>query len=251
MIAGIILAAGKGTRIKSKDRNKVTLPFLNKPLILYAVELFEGIADKVIVVIGAFHESVKQVLRNCRVDYAYQRKRLGTAHATKVGLDALKKLKLSSKPSAILVGYADHMMFYTLKTAAGLVDYHKKMKAKVTIVTTDMIDPKGYGRIIKNKEENVDRIVEEKDANEEQRKIKEINAGLYCFDYGFLIKNIDKVKKSSISKEYYLTDLIFIARNKKEKVAPFKIPFDSVGIGVNKLDELKESQKIYLNTRKS
>jgi bifunctional UDP-N-acetylglucosamine pyrophosphorylase/glucosamine-1-phosphate N-acetyltransferase len=245
MITAIILAAGKGTRIKSKINNKVTLPFLNKPMILYGVELLEKVCDQVVVVAGAFAQSVKKVLKSHKVIYAYQKKQLGTAHAVKMALDELKRRDVRS--DLFLVGYGDHMMFYSVKNASDLIKYHNKENAIVTIVTTVMDDTHKLGRIVRDsKTKSVLRVIEEKDATEDEKEIKEINAGLYCFDADFLINSLPKIKQSPVTKEYYLTDLIQIANKSNKKVAGLIIPFENVGIGINRLEELNESQKIYV-----
>lgn len=247
MIAGIILAGGKGTRINSKTANKVTIPFLNKPMILYGVELLHQVADPVVVVVGAFAESVKNVLSKYEIIYADQNQQLGTAHAVDVALEEIQKLP--EKPELVLVGYGDHMMFYTVKNANELINYHLRNKAAMTIVTTTINDPHAYGRVVRDLAlKNVIRVVEEKDATPEEKQIKEINAGLYCFDYDFLVSEIKNVPQSPVSKEYYLTDLVRIAVNKKLLVAGFEVPFKNVGIGINRNEELAESQKIYLQS---
>jgi bifunctional N-acetylglucosamine-1-phosphate-uridyltransferase/glucosamine-1-phosphate-acetyltransferase GlmU-like protein len=247
MITGIVLAGGKGTRINSKTANKVTLPFLNKPMILYGVELLHQVADSIIVVVGAFAESVKTVLTDYSIVYAYQNEQLGTGHAVKIALSEVAKYK--EKPKLVLVGYGDHMMFYTVKNANDLIDYHQKSKAVMTIVTTILVDPHAYGRVIRDKNNNVIKVVEEKDATVEEKQIKEINAGLYCFDYQFLVDEINNIPKSPITSEYYITDLVKMAVAKNKLVAGLTIPYHNVGIGINKTEELAESQKIYLKDR--
>lgn len=248
MIIGIILAAGKGTRLKSNERNKVTIPFLNKPLIVYSVELMEKVVDKVVVVIGAFHESVRDVLRQFRVNYAYQKKRLGTGHATAVGLEEIKKQGWQS--TLVLVGYADHTMFYKQETVQELIVFHKKNKAAVSLLTFKYDNPNKikYGRIIRNSKNYVVDIVEQKDATAEERAIKEVNPGFYCFDYSFLRKHIKKLVKSKISGEYYLTDMIKVAVSQRKKVIGLPVDFCQAGLGVNTVEELKESEKIYLKS---
>ncbi|MFN4212911.1 MAG: sugar phosphate nucleotidyltransferase [Microgenomates group bacterium] len=248
MIVGIILAAGKGTRIKAKDRNKVTLPFLNKPLVVYSVELMRKVADKVIVVIGAFHQSVKEVLKDFPVDYAYQKKRLGTAHAVKVVIPLAQKYQ----PQLVLVGYGDHTMFYQKENIDDLINLHQKENAVMTIITVKHNNENlHWGYIIRNLKNEIIDSVEFKDATDEQKKIKELNAGFYCFDFAFLKENIGKVPKSSVSGEYYINSLIKIAADQGKKVAGLEIPFSSVGIGVNRWSELEESQRLYLNIKKS
>ncbi len=249
MIVGVILAAGKGTRMKSKDKNKVTLPFLNKPLIVYSVELMEKIADKVIVVVGAFHESVKKVLKDYKVIYAYQKKRLGTAHATKVAVEEIKKLNLN--PQLVLVGYGDHTMFYKKEDIEKLIKIHQEKKAVMTLITVEHDNNNlHWGYIIRNKKGEIIDSMEYKDASEETRKkIKELNAGFYCFDFEFLKKNIAKVPKSSITGEYYINSLIKLAAENGLRIEALKVPFSSVGIGVNRWDELEESQRLYLQIK--
>jgi len=250
MIAGIILAAGKGTRIKSTVSNKVTIPFLNKPMIIYGVELLQEITHPVIVVVGAFADSVKKALAGHDVIFAPQQELLGTADAVYKGLKKLHSSKIY--PDLVLVGYGDHMMFYSVKNAYDLIAYHQKEKAALTIVTALLKDPHAYGRVIRDhRKKNVIRIVEEKDASEQEKKIKEINAGLYCFDVKFLKESLPKVPQSPIAHEYYLTDLVRIANEENKKVAGFQIPFENVGIGINRPEELEESEKIYMNNRKS
>lgn len=241
------MAAGKGTRIKSKNSNKVTLPFLNKPLIIYAVELMLGLTDFTVVVVGAFAQSVKDVLKNYRVIYGLQSKRLGTAHATGVGLKLVEKYS----PDLVLVGYGDHTMFYKKETIKKLVVLHKKNQAVMSLITTDYDNPNylSWGRIIRDKNGFVVDSVEQKDATEEEKKIKELNAGFYCFDFNFLKNYLRKVRKSKISGEYYINSLIKIAAEAGLKVVGLKVPFSGVGIGINRYDELKESQKLYLSAR--
>lgn len=244
MITGIILAGGKGTRINSKTANKVTLPFLSKPMILYGVELLHQVAENIVVVVGAFAESVKQVLQDYSIIYAHQNEQLGTAHAVQIALNEISKLPKT--PKLALVGYGDHMMFYTIDNAKDLVKHHQSTHAVMTIVSTILDDPHAYGRVIRNQQGHVIRIVEEKDANDEEKKVKEINAGLYCFDYQFLVDEVKNIPKSPVSSEYYITDLVRIAVSRNKKVAGFTVPFKNVGIGINKTQELEESQKIYL-----
>jgi len=247
MVIGIILAAGKGTRIKAKTANKVTLPFLNKPLILYSVELMEKVADKTFVVIGAFHKSVKKVLKEKKVFYAYQKKRLGTGHAVKVAVEEVVKKKL--EPKIVLVGYGDHTMFYKKKEIKKLITLHQKKKAVMSIITTESENNEKlhWGYVLRDENDKIIDSVEYKDATDEVKKnVKELNAGFYCFDFNFLINNLKKIPKSKVTGEYYINSLIKIASYQSLDVIGLKVPFSSVGIGVNTWSELDESQKIYL-----
>lgn len=250
-IFGIILAAGKGTRLKSKKNNKVTLSFLNKPLILYSVELMEKTADKTFVVIGAFHESVRQALKEKNVIYAYQKKRLGTGHAVKIAIEEIKKNNFN--PDLILVGYGDHTMFYKKKDIENLINQHIRYQAVMSLITTksDKNDKLHWGYIIRDKNNNVVDSVEYKDADEEIKKnTNELNAGFYCFDYQFLKNNIKKIPRSSVSGEYYINSLVKIAVSQNLKVIGIKVDFSSVGIGINTKEDFEESQKLYLSFKK-
>lgn len=243
-VASIILAAGRGTRINSKDKNKVSYEFLTKPMVVYGVELFEKISDPVIVVVGAYEDSVKEVLKDHHeVVYAFQKEQLGTGHAVKVALEKLK----SNPPDLVLVGMGDHMMFYRKKTIERLIELHKDKEAMVTFISTRYDNPEqlAWGRVEKNKQGYVVDIVEQKDATEKQRKIKDLNAGLYCFDYKFLIKEIDKIKKSPFTNEYYLTDIILRAFKDDLKVIAMPVRFREVGIGINRQEDLLQSQNLF------
>lgn len=250
MIIGVILAAGKGTRMNSKDKNKVTLPFLNKPLILYSVELMKHIASKTLIVVGAFSKSVKEVLKNKNIIYAYQKSQLGTAHATKIALKKIISLKL--KPKLVLVGYGDHTMFYKKEDVKNLIKIHQKEKSVMTLISCRHNNAHlHWGFIIRNEKGEIIDSIEFKDADEKTKNnIHELNAGFYCFDFNFLRKFVDKVPKSKVSGEYYINSLIKIAVDNKYKVVAYQVPFSSVGIGINRWQELEESQRLYLKLNK-
>lgn len=249
MIVGIILAAGKGTRLRSTDRNKVTLPFLNKPLVVYSVELMQQVCDQTVVVVGAFHESVKQILKNYPVTFAYQDEQLGTGHATRVGFSEI--IKNSWQPSEVLVGYGDHTMFYKQKTIQKLIDLHRQKKANVSLLTFTYDDPNRikYGRIVRDTEGFVTAIVEHKEATPQELEIKEVNPGFYCFDFQFLKENIGKLVQSGTTNEYYITDMIKIAVDQEKKVVGLTIDFKEAGLGINTVEELAENEKIYLQKK--
>jgi bifunctional UDP-N-acetylglucosamine pyrophosphorylase/glucosamine-1-phosphate N-acetyltransferase len=251
MPAAIILAGGKGTRMNSHKVNKVIIPFLGKPTIQYGVDLFSRVVKDIVIVVGAYSESVKSVLEKYPLRYAYQRNRLGTGHAVKIALTQIDTI--SPVPSSVLVGYGDHLMFYKKETIKKLIELQKNHDAAIVLVTTFFNKPNelAWGRIIKNTSGHVIDIVEQKDATDKQKEIQELNAGLYCFDTFFLKNAIRKLKKSPVTKEYYLTDLVKIAVNEKRKVIALPIPFEEVGIGINKAEELERSQNFYKSVEHS
>ncbi len=242
-ITGIILAAGKGKRMESKSVNKTALAFNGKSLIHYGIDLIDNLVDEIILVVGAYAESVKKIVNNNKVVFAQQRKRLGTGHAVKCALKAIK-----NNPDIVIVGYGDHMMFYSKELVNNLINTHKEKSAVISLISTIVDDPTGWGRIVRNEDGFVDRIVEQKDATEDEKKVQEVNAGFYCFDFNFIKKNINKLKKSPVSGEYYLTDLIHLAKIQNKRVIPVKVPFEYVGIGINTPQQLQESKNLYTKT---
>ncbi len=252
MITSIILAAGKGKRMNSKNNNKVANLFAGKPLVSYGVELMKKVSQKQIVVLGAFSNSVENVLKNySNLIYAYQKKRLGTGHAVNIALKEIEKNNL--KPKIILVGYGDHMMFYKENTIKNFIDNHIKNQAAMSLITVfyDNPDKLAWGRIIKDKKTNlIINSVEQKDASPKEKKIKELNAGFYCFDYQLLKKFINKIPKSKITGEYYLNSLVKIFADSDFKVISFPVGFEEVGIGVNNKEELEISEKLFLSLKK-
>lgn len=243
MKIGIILAAGKGTRVNSNDKNKTTLKVNNKPLVEYGVDLFEATMDQTIVVIGAFSQSVKQVLKNRRVLFELQTEQKGTGHAAKVALTQIHNL--ASMPTEVFLGYGDHMMYYQPDTLATMLAEHQRHRAAITLITTHHTNPVSlaWGRIVRDVDGFVERIVEQKDATPQELVITELNAGFYCFDFAFIARELEKLKPSPITGEYYLTDLIETANRQGLKVVPVAVPFSKVGSGVNTAEQLAATDK--------
>lgn len=238
-LGAIILAAGKGKRMNSSDHNKVTLKLGNKPMVLHAVELFKKLkVDKIVVVVGFAKKSVIEILKN-KVIFAEQRKRLGTGHAVFCALKILPK-----NIDDVLVVNGDDSAFYTKELIDKLINHHYKTDSAFTFLTIKKDDPFGLGRVIRDKNDNLVSIIEEKDANEEQKKIKEINTSCYVFKTAFLRKYISKIEKSKFTGEYYLTSLISLGQKNNEKINTLNagnIPWR----GVNTRDELIEAQKLF------
>lgn len=238
-IGAIILAAGKGSRMKSKTSNKVTLPLGEKPMIAHSVELAKSMGlEPVILVVGFAKESVKRIFKDS-VLFAEQKKRLGTAHAA---LQALKILPKDTKDVFILNG--DDSAFYTEEILNKLLSEHRKNNNVITFLTLNVDNPFGLGRIIRDKNGNVLAIFEEKDASEKQRLIKEINPACYLFNADFLRVYLPKTPKSKVTGEYYLVSLIAQAINDNKRVEGINggnIPWR----GVNTGDELKEAELLF------
>lgn len=240
MTAGIILAGGKGTRLQSTEINKVTLPLHGKPLIQYGVELLLPYTSPLVVVVGAFAESVKQTLQNYDIIYAYQHEQRGTGHAVQIALPCLEEKNIEH----VFVGYGDHMMFYTSHTVERM-QQASKSGAAIVMVTSTVENPHGLGRILRDSDGKVVGVVEEKEASENQKLIKEINAGFYLFSYAFLIDAIQKLTPSPVSGELYLTELIRIAVEQNQGVVGVEVAYDEMGIGINTKEELEQSAELF------
>lgn len=242
-IAAIVLAAGKGKRMKAKQVNKVVVHLGNKQMILHIIDrLKELLISPIIVVVGFAKESVMRVLGDS-VIFAEQSRRLGTAHAVKC---ALKKLPNNIQTVLVLGG--DDSAFYTKKTIKDLIEIHLKNNAALSFLTVTVDNPVGLGRVIRGNDDKVISIVEDKDATVEQKKINEINSGCYIFKVSFLKEYLKRVKRSPISGEYYLTSLFDIAMKNNQRIEALK-GGKILWRGINTRIELEEAEKLLLEVR--
>lgn len=234
--AVIILAAGKGTRMKS-EKAKVLHEIGGVPMLSYVLDAAkETGADKTVVVIGHQADKVRDAFAGKNLIFAEQKEQLGTGHAV---MQAEKALKGSRGDVLILSG---DVPLITAETIKGLVKTHKERKSTLTILTAEPENPHGYGRIIKDSKGTVKKIVEQKDATEKEKAVREINTGIYCVDSAFLFKALKGVKPQNAQKEYYLTDIVAIAVKGKETVSASKVrEFEEV-MGINSRLELAEAE---------
>ncbi len=208
----LILAGGLGTRMKS-SLPKVMHSLCGKPMLEYIVDTARILEpSRIIILIGNGSEKVREHFeREKGIEFAFQKEQLGTGDAVKSAIG-----NIDEKGTVIVLsGDVPLIASGTLKK---LVRTHEEEKADVTLLTMILEDPAGYGRILK-KGNNVTGIVEHKDASEEQRMIKEVNAGLYAFDAEFLKREIFSLKNDNKQKEYYITDLIGIAAGSRGAVS--------------------------------
>ena len=222
----IVLAAGKGTRMKS-EKSKQVHKILGKEIVLRAVENAKnaGIED-IIAVVGYKKEQVQEVLQDS-VKYAYQEDMLGTGHAV---MQAKEYLKDKKGKVVVLNGDVPILRPETIKK---LIEKSNNNKEYATLLSAIYDNPYGYGRIIRDEGGNVEAIVEEKDADELQKEIKEINAGIYCFDIQELLKALDEIDNDNASGEYYITDVIKIMNDKGLKVGAVIVEDNTEILGVN------------------
>ena len=228
----IILAAGKGTRMKS-DKAKVMHEVFSLPMLHHVLSaIFPlGLLDT-IVVTGHQAVEVEASLTDFQVTFARQEKQLGTAHAVLAAESFCDDFD-----GTVLILCGDTPLVRT-ETLRDMVSTHLDTGVKMTVMTTRMSEPTNYGRIVTDADGNILRIVEEKDATAAEREIDEINAGIYCVDSQFLFNGLREVDKDNRQGEFYLTDLVEIARGKEYGVGRFICDDPMEVFGVNSKEEL-------------
>ncbi len=241
-IKSLVLAAGKGTRMKSilpKVLHKVNgISMISKVLKI----LKKAGIEENILILGHKKELVLSEIGE--KEYVEQKEQLGTGHAI---IQAKEKLKDFDGTILVVCGDTPLLREESIKK---LYTQHKKNNSAVTIMTAEFENPFGYGRIVKDEEGKVKAIVEEKEANEEIKEIKEVNTGVYCFDSKKLFKSLEEIKNDNENGEYYLTDVIKILKDKNELVESLKIKENKEVLGVNSRVHLSQATSI-LRERKN
>ena len=233
--AAVVLAAGKGKRMKS-DLPKVLHQINNKSLIRHVMEtMAEFSFDKLVVVVGHKGEMVIDELADFKADFVWQKEQLGTGHAVMMAEDHFKAF------NGIVLVAAGDVPFLAAETITRLLKTHMDNKASATCLSVDFDNPEGYGRIIRDRDSDVllD-IIEEKDAGEDIKRIKEVNSGTFCFNCPDLFGVLHNLKNDNAQGEYYLTDTIKILQSKGNKCAVFKTSNPLEVAGVNSFKQLKQ-----------
>ncbi len=234
--AAIIMAAGLGTRMKSRIP-KILHEVCGKPMLQWVIDALLPLSlDKIIVVLGQKNGPEFDLIKG-NIDYVIQHEKKGTGHA----IMQAEKI-LSSFNGNVLILSGD-VPLITTATLRDLLVVHQEQFASATILTSLVDNPTGYGRILRNREQVV-RIVEELNADDHTRMIKEINTGTYCFRNDFLRQALKQVKPNPIKKEYYLTDVFEILNQQSHKILPFRISDATETMGVNKRYELQIANRI-------
>ncbi len=245
MIKSIILAAGKGTRMKS-ETPKVLHTIFDKTLVGYVIEAVNktGLVDENFVIVGHQAERVEEFINN-NYDNAktvLQSPQLGTGHAVSMVLPYLNDFE---GEVIILCGDTPLITEQTLKE---FIETHHDKKSDLTVMSAIFENPANYGRIIRNNDGSLNSIVEEKDANTEQKAIKEINAGIYCLNWAKIKPAFGQLKSNNAQGEYYLTDIIKWANEQKLKVNAHILKNNEEIFGINSKTHLAEASRM-LNQR--
>ena len=236
----VILAAGKGTRMQSK-LYKVLHKVCDRTMVELVLDSLNDLEmQEVITVVGHGAERVKEVLGD-RTKFVLQAEQLGTAHAVKVAKDELK-----DKEGTTIVMYGDTPLIRP-ETINSMLDHHENTNAKATVLTAIADDPFAYGRIIRDVNGKLVKIVEEKDATEQEKKIKEINSGIYCFDNKLLFEMLEKVKNDNNQGEYYLPDVLALIREQKEIIETYLCDDFDETFGVNDRVALAYAENVMRN----
>lgn len=237
-LAALILAAGEGTRMES-NLAKVLHKICGKTMIRHVFDTVCSISpSQIIIVVGHQAEAVKAELEGEKVRFVLQAERLGTGHAVLMSEPLLKDF------SGTMIVLNGDTPLLRPNTLSGFVDFHRKEKASATVLSAVLSDPTGYGRIIRDGEGEFVRIVEEKDADGEERTVKEINSGLFCFERPDLSPALRKVSRRNVQSEYYITDVMEIMRKQGKRVAVYVSSQKEEVLGINNLEQLRIAEKL-------
>lgn len=236
-LKAVILAAGKGTRMES-DLPKVIHTIEGKSLADYVVEAALGAGvDEICLVIGYEADKVKETIRHKDVQYVLQEQQLGTGHAVICAADFLGE----EGDTLVLAG---DMPLITAETLKNLMQHHRERGNAVTVLSSIVEDATGYGRIVRDSQGNVVKIVEHKDAGREERQIKEINAAIYVFNTLELKCALEKITTNNVQGEYYLPDTLAIMKDKGLRVDAYTLENAEDISGVNTQEQLAEAAAV-------
>ena len=242
--AVIILAAGKGTRMQS-DLPKVCHPIGGRPMVCAVVDAcIEAGVGRVVAVVGYKQELVREALAayGDRVEFAVQAEQHGTGHAVMCARDAFEGG--AEQPDEVLVLCGDGPLIRA-ETIRTMLRTHAEAGAKATLATSVIDDPTGYGRIVRDADGRFERIVEQKNATEDELAIREVNPSYYCFDRTALFGALDRVQRNETTGEYYVTDVPALLLEQGERVEVIDaVPPEDV-LSINTLEQLAVVDEIY------
>jgi len=239
-LAVVVLAAGRGTRMKS-SLAKVLQLLKNRPLLSYVLDFLTPLNPNLsIVVVGFQSENVMEVFEDRRLTFVEQKEQLGTGHAAQQAKSALKNFS-----GDVLVVCGD-MPLIKSQTLIDFVENHQKKKADCTILTFKTSEKKDFGRIIRDCKGTVAKIAEQDDASEKEKKVDEFNSGVYCFDKSLFCKALESIGNNNVQKEYYLTDTIEYIVKEGFAVETFQTKDTVQFLGVNSQEDLQVAEQILI-----
>lgn len=239
-IKAVILAAGKGTRMKSETTPKVLHQIMGKTLLGYVLDNVKNFVSEEYVIIGHHAQEVENFVKSNyeNAKTVLQSPQLGTGHAVSMVCPDLQNY---DGLVLILCGDTPLVQEETLKK---FVEYHKSQNSDITVMSTLFDNPTGYGRIIREQDNSLQCIVEEKDANPEQKAVKEVNAGIYCLNWGKIKDAFGQLKSNNAQGEYYLTDIISWGKTKSLKVNAYILENSDEIYGINSRLNLAQAAKM-------
>lgn len=244
-LATVILAAGKGKRMRNPDKSKVMFPLKGKPMIQHVVELALKIhSEKIILIVGHQKQTVMDFITETfkddmdKISFASQDEQLGTGHAVMQTNSALENF---DGDTLILSGDVPLLRFETVEK---FLSFHNANSFSASLLSANFENPFGYGRIVRDEDGNFIDIVEEKDANDEIKKISEINSGIYIVDNKNLFEALKTLKTDNAQGEYYLTDIFNYFKDKNMKIGAVPTENNIEITGVNTVEQLEEMEKM-------
>lgn len=240
-LSAIILAAGKGTRMRS-DLPKVVFPIADRPMVCAVVDACRAAGvGRIVVIVGYKQEKVREALQGYEVEYAIQTEQLGTGHAVMSAAPAFEAAGQNDN-AFVLCGDGPLIRAATLRR---VLEVHTSAQASATLATAVIENPSGYGRIDRNPDGSFRAIVEQKNCTETQLKIREVNPSYYCFNTRSLFASLKDVKRNPVSNEYYITDVpeLLLAGGRRVEVIEAVPPEDVLSI--NTPEDLAEVDRIY------
>ncbi|MBN1886279.1 MAG: NTP transferase domain-containing protein [Candidatus Krumholzibacteriota bacterium] len=239
--AALVLAAGEGTRMQS-DMAKVLHTLCGKPMIRWVVEAVRRLGpERIVVIVGHQADRVQAEMAGEGLEFVLQLERLGTGHAAMQAEPALGRFG-----GTILVLNGDTPLL-TSGTLGRFVEAHHRAGAVATVLTAELDDPGGYGRIIRDETDGFLRIVEHRDATEEERRTREINSGIFCFEAPDFFPALGRLERKNVQGEYYITDVMEILRRDGAVVGAFRCDQREEVLGINTIEQLRAAEKLKEN----
>jgi UDP-N-acetylglucosamine diphosphorylase/glucosamine-1-phosphate N-acetyltransferase len=236
--AALILAAGEGTRMKS-SLAKVLHPVGGKTMIRHVLETVKAVSpSRIVMVIGHQADAVRRELEGERVTFVLQERRLGTGHAALIAEEGF-----AGYTGTIVVLNGDTPLLRP-RTLKSLVSYHRGEGASATVLSAEIDDPTGYGRIVRDGNGAFLRITEHKDADEAVRAVREINSGIFCFESADLFGALRRVGRRNVQGEYYITDVMEILRVEGKRVVVYACDQREEVLGINTVEQLHAAERL-------